>query len=447
MAKSSNSPDGDAIEREILRAMFQNTDIRQAALSTLDPLLFRNPMHKAVFAKLTGEERAINNGVLAEDFAKRRLLGLQADLTYFITGNPLPSDTLGAYYRLLRENGAREALQEVAQTIEEKLRKNVPSEEITTETLRLVHDISSASMPFHNPLQPVDSLAIPAAKQFDYYAEKRGVTGIPTGLPNLDSQIAGLNPGIIVVGSRPYLSMSQFALNLVAHAAKKHNVLYMSRRSHPVDLTKSLTRIIAEIDQRELANPQSQNTDSSFKALIGAAGIVKNLKLWFTKGATTPLEVYNQAAFAKRRNGLDLLLIDSFQDFTRLAPENNYRDAPIIAGAVAQTFDSIASDLNIPVVLLCQLTGEGETKVRSKRPYATHLRDFGALEYLAREVLLLHPEREDEGRFDEDLKQEKVTLYIESSPTRVGKVPLNYNRDSGTFIDPTITEEEVAYGR
>ena len=76
------------------------------------------------------------------------------------------------------------------------------------------------------------------------------VTGIETGLEDLDSMTSGLQPGeLIVIAARPSLGKTALALNIAAHAAiKNHKVvgmfsLEMSKESLVIRLLCSEARI------------------------------------------------------------------------------------------------------------------------------------------------------------------------------------------------------------
>src|SRR3989338_5621224 len=50
--------------------------------------------------------------------------------------------------------------------------------------------------------------------------------GIPTGFIDIDKVTFGLRPGIAVVGARPEISMTDFALNIALSASQGYKVAY-----------------------------------------------------------------------------------------------------------------------------------------------------------------------------------------------------------------------------
>ena len=70
-------------------------------------------------------------------------------------------------------------------------------------------------------MSPLAPLLDASLEQLEKLFERGdSVTGTPTGYIDLDTQLAGLQPGaLIVVGARPAMGKTAFALGLAAHAA------------------------------------------------------------------------------------------------------------------------------------------------------------------------------------------------------------------------------------
>src|SRR5207302_888782 len=65
----------------------------------------------------------------------------------------------------------------------------------------------------------------------ELYERGEAITGVPTGYTDLDEQLAGLQPSnLVIVGARPAMGKTAFALGMAAHAAMEAHqpVLFFS---------------------------------------------------------------------------------------------------------------------------------------------------------------------------------------------------------------------------
>ena len=93
-----------------------------------------------------------------------------------------------------------------------------------------------------------------------------------------------------------------------------------------------------------------------------------------------------QARAWKENDGLDILFVDYL---TRIKPESSSENKTIAIGNIATDLKSLARNLNIPVVVLAQVSRQVE-KREDKRPNMGDLRDSGVIEQEADQVLMLY---------------------------------------------------------
>ena len=92
-----------------------------------------------------------------------------------------------------------------------------------------------------------------------------------------------------------------------------------------------------------------------------------------------------KAKMMKLRHNIDILLIDYLQLITYEQAKNREQEISFIS----RNLKAIAKDLNIPVITLSQLSRNVEQRI-DKRPFLSDLRDSGAIEQDADEVLFLY---------------------------------------------------------
>ena len=108
-------------------------------------------------------------------------------------------------------------------------------------------------------------------------------------------------------------------------------------------------------------------------------------------------EVMSKARTIKRKHGLKLLVIDALG-----LMDYDANKAVSELGMITKTFKAFAKEMNIPVVLLCQLSRKCEDRT-DKRPILSDLRDSGNIEQDADVVMMLYrdeyyrPDTPDKG--------------------------------------------------
>ena len=94
--------------------------------------------------------------------------------------------------------------------------------------------------------------------------ENNGViTGTPTGFIDLDDMTGGLQPGtLVVVGARPAVGKTSFALGMAAHAAIKAKlpVLTFSLEMSKIEISQRMLCAEARVDATRLRQRQANRT-------------------------------------------------------------------------------------------------------------------------------------------------------------------------------------------
>ena len=266
--------------------------------------------------------------------------------------------------------------------------------------------------------------------------------GIDTGYPGIDSLLLGMRAGqMIVIGARPGVGKTAFALNLVLNAARAGaSVAFFS-----LEMSK------IEIAQRMLAIQQSQVklgeiraariTADKWDPLLKATEALSQLDIMIddTPG-TTMTEIRAKARRMLRGKENGIVVIDYLQ---LISPPPGRVRADSRATEVAEMSRGakiMAKDLKVPVVALSQLNRgtENRTGRASKRPQLSDLRESGSIEQDADIVILLDrsmtKEEAEEGK---DRPRWGVTDFIiaknRSGPT--GRIELTFIPDSTKFME------------
>jgi replicative DNA helicase len=120
----------------------------------------------------------------------------------------------------------------------------------------------------------------------------------------------------------------------------------------------------------------------------------------------------------KRKNDIQLLVIDYLQ--LMKLPKGNQNDAAKW-GDITKNLKALAKELNIPIILLSQLNRAVETRGGSKRPQLSDLRESGAIEQDADQVLFMYRPEYYQILEDEEGESLKGIVEIIYGKNRDGK--------------------------
>lgn len=269
-------------------------------------------------------------------------------------------------------------------------------------------------------------------------------TQIKSPFYGLNTLIGGMFPGEqIVLAGRPGMGKTALALNIVEYALKKgHSCGVFSLEMTRFALTNRFCtsgRLLGSsrgMDAQKFRTGEFEESD--WRHIYEFASVMKNqrLRIWDRSGVR-PSEVRAQARAWKREMGdLDLIIIDYLQ---LVEPESRGASREQEVGGMSRMFKKIALELEIPVLVLCQLSRAAES---SKKPLLSHLRESGAIEQDADGVWFLWPkggkkkkDKDEEEEVNEDV--DEVDLIVaKGRGNRVGTVPLLYLRKHLQFANP-----------
>ena len=211
------------------------------------------------------------------------------------------------------------------------------------------------------------------------YERGDAITGTPTGYIDLDAQLAGLQPGaLIVVGARPAMGKTAFALGLAAHAAVREQrpVLFFSLEMGHLELTQRLIAAEARIDATKLRT--GRLTDADWTKITKAMGRLGEGQLWIDDNpALTVTEVRSKARRLQDRldQPLGLIVVDYLQ---LMSGRGSAESRQVEVSEISRGLKILARELETPVMALSQLSRALEQRA-DKRPMLADLRESGCL--------------------------------------------------------------------
>mgnify|MGYP003290966048 FL=1 len=236
--------------------------------------------------------------------------------------------------------------------------------------------------------------------------EKEQYIGIPTGFSYLDKVLGGgfHRSDFIVVGARPAMGKTSFALNVARNIAMKgRKVLFFSLEMSKEQLAQRIISTEARIVSNKLRT--GDITDSDWEKLGLALQNLINCELYFDD--TANINVPEMKARALRMKDIDCIVIDYLQLMSGTKRTDNRVNE---VSEITRSLKMMAKDLNIPVVTCSQLSRGVAKNSGDHRPQMTDLRESGTIEQDADIVLMLH--REDYYKNDPDAETDPESVNI-----------------------------------
>ena len=261
-----------------------------------------------------------------------------------------------------------------------------------------------------------------------------GITGIPSGFPDLDGLTAGFQASdLIVVAGRPSMGKTSLVLNVIQHASieKGTPVAFFSLEMSKEAIVQRLLCSEGQVNSQNLRH--GKLTEQEYMQLATAAGHLNTAPIWIDDTpAITALEVRAKARRLKAEVDLGLIVVDYLQLMRAPRAESRVQEISAISGALK----AVAKELAVPVVALSQLSRAPEQRTEH-RPQLSDLRESGAIEQDADLVLFLYrPEvyrREQDDPEAESLegKAELIIGKQRNGPT--GVVDLFFRKEYTRF--------------
>lgn len=222
-----------------------------------------------------------------------------------------------------------------------------------------------------------DSLEL-AAQRRGMAAEGR-TPGITTGIGRLDAITAGWKPSeLVVLAARPSMGKTALMLHFAkAAAASGHPACIYSLEMSGTSLADRLVLSESTLDPKDYR--AGTIDDDGWKDVERAAGVVRKLPIYIDDNPVVSMRyIRSHAKTLRKRGRCDIIFIDYLQLADTSQPGRERNREQEIAQASRQA-KILAKELEIPVVLLSQLSRRCEERV-DKTPRLSDLRESGAIE-------------------------------------------------------------------
>ncbi len=409
----AHAPANVEAEQALLGALLYDNGAYERLNDSLQAQHFFEPFHGRLFAAI---EANVRRGQLADptllaqqfqsDAAFQELGGVRylADLV----DRAPPAARAGDYARAIYDLALRRELIRIGGEIsttatiiddETTARDQIEAAEQQLYTLAETGTSSNGLLGLDTALARAIEMAAEA------YNRDGGLSGLSTGISDLDAKLGGLHPSdLIILAARPSMGKSSLAANIAFNVARRY-----AWEPQPDGTRKTvnggvvaffaLEMSAAQVAMRLLAEVSGVPSDMIRKGEISAVEFGK-IRDAATEIQESPLfiddtggislaKLVARARRLKRTSGLDLIVIDYVQLITagNGKPENRVQEVSMIT----QGLKALAKELKVPVIAAAQLSRQVENR-EDKRPQLADLRESGSIEQDADVVMSIYRE-------------------------------------------------------
>jgi replicative DNA helicase len=229
---------------------------------------------------------------------------------------------------------------------------------------------------------------------------KDGISGISTGFKNLDDKLSGLRDAeMIVLAARPSMGKTSLAMNICENIALGTDAGGKVNRREPLpvgifscemSVDALITRMLcsrARVSLQSVMAGYVNKVEANTKLSRAASELMKAPIYVDDTGGLDIMDLRARARRMKKRYGIRFLMIDYLQLLNSREYFNQGRQ--LETSHISANIKAMAKELEIPVLVLSQLSRAPETRDKSGKPRISDLRDSGAIEQDADVVMLL----------------------------------------------------------
>ena len=259
----------------------------------------------------------------------------------------------------------------------------------------------------------------------------KGLVGVPTGFIDFDRMTHGLGRGtLVIVAGRPGMGKTSLALNIATHVAVtlKKTVGVFSLEMGQQELAMRI--LCSRANVRYSAVRQGHLSQQQWTKVIQTMSDIGKAPLYIDDSASPSiLEVASKARRLKAEKNLELLVVDYLQ---LMQAGGRFENRNLEIAAITRSMKQLAKELDLPVIVLSQLSRAPERRGSDHRPQLADLRESGAIEQDADLVAFVY---RDEVYNEEAVKGEAELIILKHRNGETGTVKLVFLGETTTFLN------------
>ena len=407
------APHNMEAEQALLGAILVNNEAFYRVADFLNAKHFYDPLHQKIYETIAS---LVRSGKLATPITVKTFLDPGLDI-----GGLTPTQYLGRlageattiinsedYGRSIYDLAIRRDLIQIGETmvnVAYDAPVDLPPREQIEEAERSLFTLAETGRYDGGFQRFTDAVARAMDMAGQAYQRDGKLSGISTGLRDLDKTLGGMQPSdLVVLAGRPAMGKTSLATNIAFNIAKAYRFEVEADGNHKtvnggivgffsleMSSDQLATRIVAE--QAQISSYKIRRGDiheEEFYRLTEAAREIQQLPFYIDDtGGLSISQLTARARRLKRQRGLDFMVVDYLQLLSGSGKNNQNRVQELTE--ITTGLKALAKELNVPVLALSQLSRQVESR-DDKRPQLADLRESGSIEQDADAVLFVFRE-------------------------------------------------------
>ena len=418
-------------ERFVLGSILLNQDTYFQVAGAVEPEDFSLEKHRRIFARMKdlydrGEK--IDRVTLANELMKQGQIESVDGFSYLVSldeGLPALSN-LDSYVRIVKDKATLRKLIFSAQKVIDRclIGEEEPDEILAgaEESLLKLGEARSGER-LESPATVIGKFPGGVNAFLD---PSQRVSGLSTGFAKFDEMTGGLHGGeLLILAARPSMGKTALALNVAQHVAThpqmRKPVAVFSLEMSSASLLTRLLCSAARVDQHKF-RAGYLNADERRKLQVALADLTDSPLFLDDTAGVNLMDIHSKLRRMQAEHGLSLVVIDYLQLMSsRGRSENRNQEV----SAISRGLKLMAKDLDVPFLVLSQLSRAAETRIGDHKPQLSDLRDSGSIEQDADLVAFIFRE-EVYKRDREDLRGLADLIVAKQRNGPIGNVPLRF---------------------
>lgn len=402
-------------ERAVLGGLMLDSLRFDAVAEALGEKDFYSEVHRLVYTRMSeliAAEKPLDIITVAEELDRYDELERCGGLHFLteLVDQTASAANVGAYAQIVRERSTLRQLITAAGEISRNSMSpaGMDSDDLLNMAERKVAQIAEERPKEGGFIGANDLLKVTVEKIDTLFRSDSDITGLSTGIDELDQRTSGWQPGeMIVLAARPSMGKTALALNFVEAAimTQERPSLVFSMEMPADALMMRMLSSVGRIDQGKIRN--GQLTEEDWPKLSAAVAKIKGRPLYIddTPGLS-PQDVRARSRKIARTHQNKLLSENPNMTIEEAEAQSlpgmvmiDYLQLMQVPGStegrtqeiseISRSLKAIAKEFSCPVIALSQLN-RGVEQRPNKRPMNSDLRESGAIEQDADVILFIY---------------------------------------------------------
>lgn len=422
------------VERTVLGSMLIDKNATATAFELLQENAFYSGPNRKIFEcmrTLFERNDPIDVITLNAELQKRSWLDAVGGASYLgeLAESIATSANLEYYAKILREKETlRELITTAASITTDCFDNEIEPQELLDRAESKIFRISESRI--KNRFESVGQLLPHTFEEIADYS-KGSFKGVLTGFTELDEMTTGLQKSdLVIIAGRPSMGKTAFALSIAINAAvhAKRATAIFSLEMSKQQLVQRLLCGEARVNMHLLRSGKLPKRDLPRLSL--AAGPLSEAPLYIddTPGISV-LELRAKARRLKAQSNLELVIVDYLQ---LMGSSGSVESRQQEISQISRSLKGVAKELDVPMVVLSQLSRAPEQRTGNHRPQLSDLRESGAIEQDADVVMFVYRD-EVYNKEDEQVKGKAEIIIGKQRNGPIGEVHVAFIKDYARF--------------